>query len=98
MPTITVRRGDNWQDMMRKFKVLIDGEVVGKIGRKKSIDTEVSTGPHEVTLKLDWVESQPLTVDTSSGDVSVFCDPSDAEDRATGALAGGDNYFIVREE
>jgi hypothetical protein len=56
--TLTIRR-TGYFGVARKLKILIDGQVVGAVGREGgSIDLE--PGPHEVAVKMDWVKSRPL--------------------------------------
>ncbi len=100
MPSIIVRRSGSFRDALRKYKVLVDGEVVGKVGRNKQIDVEVSPGQHEVQMKIDWSRSEPVTVDTSTGDVRLVCGPPASAGDAIGTAVGGrgQGYVTLREE
>jgi hypothetical protein len=100
MPKIIVRRSDSFVDGMRKFKVLVDGEVVGKVARKKQVEVEVEPGQHEVQMKLDWGKSEPMTVDASAGDVPLLCEPRGTTKQAktSALLRGGKDYITLRED
>jgi hypothetical protein len=80
--------------------LLVDGEAVGKVARKKQVEVEVEPGQHEVQMKLDWGKSEPMTVDTSAGDVRLLCGARDTAGQAkASALAGrGKNYITLRED
>lgn len=51
---------DNLLDTERNYKIIIDGQVYGKIkcGETKRID--IPTGKHIIYLKLDWCKSNKI--------------------------------------
>jgi hypothetical protein len=100
MSKIIVRRTESFRDALRKYKVLVDGEVVGKVGRNKEIEAEVSPGSHDVQIKIDWGKSEPLTVDTSTGDVRLVCEPAGSvrDGAIKSTVGGGNDYVTLRPE
>jgi hypothetical protein len=42
------------------YKVVIDGEEVGRIGDGDELDIPVSPGEHSLRLKIDWTGSKQL--------------------------------------
>jgi hypothetical protein len=75
MAKVTVqRKGGLSGDPIRKYKVLIDGQEVGKVGRGESVSAEVQPGPHEVQLKLGSGRSPVMSVEASGEEeVRLHC-------------------------
>ena len=56
---------------------MVDGEEVGTIRQGARENLEISPGRHEVMLKIDWAQSQPLQLELAqSGRVELFCKPN----------------------
>ncbi|MEU6187853.1 hypothetical protein [Nocardia sp. NPDC047038] len=77
MAQITVqRRPGPYMDVLRKYRVFIDGTEVGRIGRGETITTTVDSGSHEVQLKLDWATSPTVNVDLATDETrQLYCEP-----------------------
>jgi hypothetical protein len=61
-------------DVLRSYKVVIDGNTVADIRRGETKTFDVPPGPHEVHLEIDWAKSRNLELNLSSGDVaSLTC-------------------------
>jgi hypothetical protein len=79
MPRITVeRKPGGYTDRVRKYKVLVDGDEIGRVGAGEATSAEVSPGTHEVVLTLDWGRSPPVTVELREGqeEAKLFCEPN----------------------
>ena len=64
-------------DLFRRYRVLIDGNEVGRIGRGERQAFEVDPGPHQVRLKIDWCWSEPVDLQVAEGDeVALVCEPN----------------------
>jgi hypothetical protein len=76
--TITIaRRAGGSVDRARNYKVLVDGEKVGAIGKGKRMSFDVPRGSHEVMLKIDWARSEPIRLDLAENqEVELFCEPN----------------------
>jgi hypothetical protein len=61
MALIQITRGPGYGDGLRAYRIVIDGEQRGKIGRGETVDIEVPSGPHELVLKIDWCRSPRLS-------------------------------------
>jgi hypothetical protein len=59
--TVT-RPAQLWGDRARKYRIYIDGDLIGKIAQESSIRTEVSPGPHRIQAKVDWSGSPEIVV------------------------------------
>jgi hypothetical protein len=92
------RKADGYVDRVRKYKLVVDGEQRGTIGRGETLAVDVAPGEHTVMLKIDWVRSQKLTADVADGEtVRLWCEP--AARPATGlwyATFGRARYIRLR--
>jgi hypothetical protein len=61
-------------DVLRTYKVVIDGNPAGDIRRGETKTFDVPPGQHEIHLEIDWAQSRKLELNLSSGDVaSLTC-------------------------
>jgi hypothetical protein len=61
-------------DMLRAYKVVIDGAAIDDIHRGETKSFDVVPGRHEIHLEIDWAKSRNLELNLSSGDVaSLAC-------------------------
>ena len=58
--TVIVHRGNSMQDMLRSYKILIDGNEVGKIKQNEEQQYELKYGKHVIQFKIDWKGSKLL--------------------------------------
>jgi len=59
---------------LRAFPIFLDGKLRGTIRQRESRPFEVQPGPHEVFLKVDVIESLPLTLTNVAGEeVKLIC-------------------------
>ncbi len=61
-------------DLLRTYRVVIDGATVGDIRRGEAKTFDVVPGRHEIHLEIDWAKSRNLELNLSAGDVaSLTC-------------------------
>jgi len=60
-------------DHLRSYKVVLDGEAVGRLRPGESCTFDVAPGPHELFLKIDWGRSEKIDVDVTAGQTARFC-------------------------
>src|SRR5947209_11186025 len=74
---IRVERNKSMTDALRAYKVIVDGETVGKLRRGKSVRVEVAPGSHEVWMKVDWTKSAPIELELHPGEEAMLlCAPN----------------------
>jgi hypothetical protein len=64
--SLRIRRA-GYFGIARKLKVLVDGQVVGSVGRAAD-PIDVSPGTHTVAVKMDWVKSPALEIAVAEGE------------------------------
>jgi hypothetical protein len=62
MTDLVLRRSAGFRDILRAYRIFVDGRKVGKINRNSEIRIPVSAGKHTVQLKIDWCSSPELVV------------------------------------
>ena len=69
---VVIRRETAYRDRLRKYKVLIDGNEVGHISAGDEERFPVTTGEHELQLKIDWKGSPALGFTAQPGSEARF--------------------------
>jgi hypothetical protein len=60
-------------DHLRSYKVVLDGQVVGRLHPGESCFFDVVPGTHELFLKIDWGRSEKVNVKLAAGQTAKFC-------------------------
>jgi hypothetical protein len=78
MAKIIVRRESAiWQDMARKYTVLLDGVEIAKVSNDSEVEFDVEPGKHTVQMQIDWCHSRKVEVDVFSAEPLVLeCGPN----------------------
>jgi hypothetical protein len=66
------RKATLWRDRVRAYKVLIDGNTVGKVRNGETADFAVASGRHTVRLKIAWSGSPERVVEVRPEDQTVL--------------------------
>ena len=84
MSQLIIRRGHAYRDKLRDYKVLVDGEVVGKVSDGGEFTHELTAGEHKVQCKVDWCSSpEPIVTVPEEGSLNMTVAPNG------GALTAG---------
>ena len=57
MATICITRPNEWMNRARKYKLLLNGEEIGRIKNDDVMEFEVSEGNYQLLAKIDWCTS-----------------------------------------
>lgn len=77
MSQIQLKRGKAWQDMLREYRVLVDGKHVASIGEKSEVTVPITPGKHVVQLSVDWCTSPKVEVTVEQGQtLPMGCGPN----------------------
>lgn len=73
------RPGGVWQrDLLRSYRLEVDGEPRGTIRRGQILELEVPAGRHAVRARIDWTGSPDIVVDVEPGaSVTVVVKPAE---------------------
>lgn len=72
-------------DMLRAYKVVLDGKVIGKIKNDETRDFRIPSGSHELSLKIDWCRSNTIGFTAGSASTTFSCG-SNATNGASGLI------------
>lgn len=62
MPTLIVKRSNNWINHFRKYKIYVNGEMIGKIANANTNEFKVPNGNIEIKAKIDWCHSKEINL------------------------------------
>ena len=65
------RRGGPRFDLLRGYRILIDGEAVGKLRLGGSLTVEHPPGLAKIEARIDWCSAAPLTVLIEAAETTV---------------------------
>jgi len=63
MATIKIERASEYNNRMRGYKILIDGQQAGAIASGETKEFSTTAGQHTVTAKIDWCSSPNISID-----------------------------------
>ena len=63
------RRRSAFHDRLRSYRVIVDGNDVGRIRAGEAWEYDVSPGHHTIRLRIDWTGSPSLAIQFSPGEV-----------------------------
>ena len=63
MTTITLKRTSEFTNIIRNYKIFIDGQQVGTIANGQTKNFPTTVGKHIITAKIDWCSSPEILVD-----------------------------------
>ena len=94
--TIRLVRPSLLVDVLRSYRILVNGRESGKIGNNSTLEISVSAGPVTIEARLDWVRSQPLTIHAMPGQtLEVEVRNQWGASRALWAISFGRNSYLV---
>jgi hypothetical protein len=95
MPVIEVYRKKGTRDILRSYRVIIDGREVGRLRRRQEGRYQVEPGHHEITIRIDWCSSDTLGVELGEQETVRFsCQPAGSVMYARGALFTHPDWWI----
>jgi len=69
---VKIARYQDFFGIMRKLKVFIDGEHVGNVHWNSSNDFSISSGSHQLFVKMDWCKSEPINIDIDENETIKY--------------------------
>jgi hypothetical protein len=68
MATVKIKRTNEYINLMREFRLFIDGKKVGTIGNSQTKVFEIPSGQHSIIAKIDWCSSPEFSFETNDKD------------------------------
>jgi len=88
-----------YTDLLRAYKIIIDGKRVGTIRPGKRHLFEIEPGHHDIFLRVDWGSSRHLSIDLAPGEeVKLICQGGNPFAWLYNVTAGARNYIKLYYE
>jgi hypothetical protein len=73
MPTtISVSRDGAYADLLRDYRVLLDGAEIGRVGHRGERSFEIAAGRHQLMMKVDWGRSNIVSFEIGADQSMKF--------------------------
>lgn len=97
--TIIVRRpAPLWRDGLRRYRIQVDGEEIGKVRGGDEVAVTVAPGRHSIRARIDWTGSPDVDVDVAAGEhVVLTVEPAGSSLRLD-QVFGSDRYLTLKRE
>jgi hypothetical protein len=69
---LEIVRDSGYADALRAYKVIVDGNTSGEIRDGETKKFPVSSGQHDLSLKIDWCGSRTIRFTIADGEVRTF--------------------------
>jgi hypothetical protein len=69
---LRIVRDSGYADRLRAYKILVDGKTIGEIRDGETREFPISSGQHDLALKLDWCGSKTTQFAVVEGDALTF--------------------------
>lgn len=70
---LRIKRDSGYVDKVRAYKIILDGNVVGKIKDGEEIEIDVAPGNHQLYVKIDWCRSNTVEFAMNEEIVEAEC-------------------------
>lgn len=95
---VTISRVKRLRDAGRSYKVLLDGEAVGKVAGGKSLSFEATPGEHVLQCSIDGATSPEIRFTGGEGGAAFECEAGEGRFSARGdARHNSGAYLQLRQ-
>lgn len=70
---IKIKRDSGYADVVRGYKVMLDGKAVARVYDGQTVSVDVQPGKHQLYIKLDIWRSNAVEFEAGSGDIQFEC-------------------------
>ena len=92
---VLTRVKGGYRDMLRGYKLLVDGAERGVVKRGQQVRVELAPGMHTLQLKIDWCTSQEERVFLRPGELGYFsCAPGGHPLAALADVSVGKDQYV----
>jgi hypothetical protein len=69
MAKLIISRSRQFADQAGKYRILIDGDCVGRVAPGKTVAIELMPGRHQISAGLDFLCTQPVAIEAGPDSV-----------------------------
>jgi len=73
MPNVTINRDSGYADSIRRYKVFLNGTLVGKIASGQSQTFDIAPGDHTLQVKIDWSSTPKMSFRVADEPIAFEC-------------------------
>ena len=70
---IRIKRDSGYADRIRAYKIVLNGNVIGKIKKGQIVELDLPPGNHQLYIKIDWCRSNSVDFETDGSLVEFVC-------------------------
>lgn len=70
---VRLKRASEIADLLRAYRIIVDGQQVGTIRTGRQVEFEVTPGPHRIWLRIDWADSNMLELVSDGSLLELEC-------------------------
>jgi len=68
MTKIVIHREREVMNMLRNYKIIVDGKVIEELANGETREISVEKGIHKIKAKIDWCSSNTMKISSEDGD------------------------------
>lgn len=69
---ISLKRDSGYADRLRKYRVLVDGQEIGRIGDSEEKTFQIAPGQHQLIVRLDWAKTPAVSFEAMQDQTAKF--------------------------
>lgn len=69
---IIIKRESAYADKLRKYKIVLDGKVIGELADGQSKSFDAKSGEHTLRMKIDWARSNEVKFQSTENETIHF--------------------------
>lgn len=66
MAKLVIARPRQYADMLRRYRITVDGELAARIATGQSVEIDLPPGGHRIVATIDWARSNPVEIDAEA--------------------------------
>lgn len=70
---VNLKRLRRYSDKLRRYKIIVDGQLVGHISNGEEKILELSDSAHSIYLKIDWCTSPVIQIGPEKSEHKLTC-------------------------
>lgn len=70
---VRLKRASEIADLLRAYRIMVDGAEVGRIRSGKEVALDIAPGPHRIWLRIDWCDSNTLEFVDDGSPLELEC-------------------------